>query len=258
MNQNKKIPDRAMAILPLRGLNIFPGMLLSFDVERPISLAALNYAQNSDQEIFLITQKDISNDMPELNDLYEYGVVCRIRQLVRQPGGKLCKVMAEGIYRGRISSLSSDQPYFFGDIESVPDKPEKVAADRKEALMRTTVGLFDEYVQLVGSMPPEMLLNLVVSRDPAFVADYTAQNVRFDYRQKQVLLEELHPCRRLEMLIEMLNHELNVISIEQELNEATNEQVNRSQRDYYLREQMKIIQQELGEDDTTDDIGEYR
>ena len=258
MNQNKKIPNRAMAILPLRGLNIFPGMLLSFDVERPISLAALNYAQNSDQEIFLITQKDISNDMPELNDLYEYGVVCRIRQLVRQPGGKLCKVMAEGIYRGRISSLSSDQPYFFGDIESVPDKPEKVAADRKEALMRTTVGLFDEYVQLVGSMPPEMLLNLVVSRDPAFVADYTAQNVRFDYRQKQVLLEELHPCRRLEMLIEMLNHELNVISIEQELNEATNEQVNRSQRDYYLREQMKIIQQELGEDDTTDDIGEYR
>ena len=105
---------------------------------------------------------------------------------------------------------------------------------------------------------PEMLLNLVVSRDPAFVADYTAQNVRFDYRQKQVLLEELHPCRRLEMLIEMLNHELNVMSIEQELNEATNEQVNRSQRDYYLREQMKIIQQELGEDDSTDDIGEYR
>lgn len=258
MNQNTKIPNRAMAILPLRGLNIFPGMLLSFDVERPISLAALNCAQNNDQEIFLVTQKDISNDMPQLSDLYEYGVVCRIRQFVRQPGGKLCKVMAEGLYRGRVASLSSDHPCFFGDIESVPDKPEKVAADRKEALMRTTVGLFDEYVQLSGSMPPEMLLNLVVSRDPAFVADYTAQNVRFDYRQKQVLLEELHPCRRLEMLIEMLNHELNVMSIEQELNEATNEQVNRSQRDYYLREQMKIIQQELGEDDSADDIGEYR
>ena len=196
--------------------------------------------------------------MPELNDLYEYGVVCRIRQLVRQPGGKLCKVMAEGIYRGRISSISSEQPYFFGDVESAPDKAEKVAADRKEALMRTTVGLFDEYVQLSGSMPPEMLLNLVVSRDPAFVAYYTAQNVRLDYRQKQALLEELHPCRRLEMLIELLNHELNVMSIEQELSEATNEQVNRSQRDYYLREQMKIIQQELGEDDTSDDIGEYR
>ena len=81
MNQNTKIPNRAMAILPLRGLNIFPGMLLSFDVERPISLAALNCAQNNDQEIFLVTQKDISNDMPQLSDLYEYGVVCRIRQI---------------------------------------------------------------------------------------------------------------------------------------------------------------------------------
>ena len=266
MNQNTKIPNRAMAILPLRGLNIFPGMLLSFDVERPISLAALNCAQNNDQEIFLVTQKDISNDMPQLSDLYEYGVVCRIRQFVRQPGGKLCKVMAEGLYRGKVTSLASDQPCYFGEIESVPDKPEKVSVDRKEALMRTVVGLFDEYIQLSGSMPPEMLLNLVVSRDPAFVADYTAQNVRFDYRQKQVLLEELHPCRRLEMLIEMLNHELNVMSIEQELNEATNEQVNRKvqenvnrgQKEYYLREQMKIIQQELGEDDSTDDIGEYR
>ena len=258
MNQNRKIPDRAMAVLPLRGLNIFPGMLLSFDVERPVSLAALNCAQTADQEIFLVTQKDISNDMPEPGDLYEYGVVCRIRQLMRQPGGKLCKVMAEGLYRGRIVSLSSEQPYFFGDIKSVPDKADKVAADRKEALMRTTVGLFDEYIQLSGNMPTEMLLNLVVSRDPAFVADYTAQNVRLDYRQKQVLLEQLHPCRRLEMLIEMLNHELNVMSIEQELTDATNEQVNRSQRDYYLREQMKIIQQELGEDDTVDDIGEYR
>ncbi len=258
MNKNKKAPDRAMAVLPLRGLNIFPGMLLSFDVERPISLAALNCAQNADQEIFLVTQKDIANDMPEQGDLYEYGVVCRIRQLMRQPGGKLCKVMAEGLYRGRIASLSSEQPYFFGEIESVPDKTEKVASDRKDALIRTVISLFDEYIQLAGNMPAEMLLNLIVSRDPAFVADYTAQNVRFDYRQKQELLEELHPCRRLEMIIEMLNHELNVMNIEQELSEATNEQVNRSQRDYYLREQMKIIQQELGEDDTADDIGEYR
>ena len=258
MNQNKKTPNRAMAVLPLRGLNIFPGMLLSFDVERPVSLAALNCAQGADQEIFLVTQKDIANDIPEPGGLYEYGVVCRIRQLVRQPGGKLCKVMAEGLYRGRIASLSSEQPYFFGEIESVPDKSEKVASDRKDALIRTVISLFDEYIQLAGNMPPEMLLNLIVSSDPSFVADYTAQNVRFDYRQKQELLEELYPCRRLGMVIEMLNHELNVMNIEQELNDATNEQVNRSQRDYYLREQMKIIQQELGEDDTVDDIGEYR
>ncbi len=258
MNENRKTNDRAMAVLPLRGLNIFPGMLLSFDVERPVSLAALNCAASADQEIFLVPQKDISTDMPQKDDLYKYGVVCRVRQLVRQPGGKLCKVMAEGVYRGKIKEMLSEQPYFFAEIEAVPDKPEKLSEARRDALIRTVVSLFDEYIQLSGTMPPEMLLNLVVNHDPAFVADYTAQNVRLDYRQKQVLLEELHPGRRLEMLIEMLNHELNVMNIEQELNDATNEQVNRSQRDYYLREQMKIIQQELGEDDSADDIGEYR
>jgi ATP-dependent Lon protease len=257
MNKNS-LDLKAMAILPLRGLNIFPDMLMSFDVERPISLAALNYAQSNDQEIFLVAQKDITVDVPSVDDLHEYGVVCRIRQMVRQPGGKLCKVMAEGVYRGKISKMISDQSYFYGQIEEIPDKDVRTSEAKQEALMRTTVGLFDEYIQMSGSMPPEMVLNLVVSIDPAYVADYTAQNVRLDYRKKQQLLEELHPCRRLEMLIEMLNHELNVMSIEHELNEATNEQVNQSQRDYYLREQMKIIQQELGEDDTTDDIGEYR
>lgn len=254
---NKKKTECELPILPLRGLNIFPGMLLSFDVERPVSLAALT-AASADQEIFLVTQKDISNDLPQPDDLYEYGVVCRIRQLIRQPGSKLCKVMAEGICRGKIAEIKSEQPCFYGVIEHVPDKAEKVPADRREALVRAVVNLFDEYIQLAGNMPPEMLLNLVVSRDPAFVADYVAQNVRFDYRQKQALLEQLHPCARLDMLVDMLNHELNVMTIEQELNEATNEQVNRSQRDYYLREQMKVIQQELGEDDSTDDISEYR
>ena len=256
MSNTKRTETRAMPILALRGLNVFEGMLLSFDVERPISLAALNCAAGADQEIFLVTQKDISTDLPEENDIYEYGMVCRIRQLVRQPGSKLCKVMAEGMHRGRIAEFISDQPYFFGMIEKVPDKAETVEQDKREALMRTAVSLFDEYVQLAGNMAPEMLLNLVISRDPSFVSNYISQNVRLDYRDKQELLEELHPCRRLEMLIEMLNHELNVMSIEQELNEAT--KVNRNQRDYYLREQMKVIQQELGEDDSVDDISEYR
>lgn len=258
MSNVNRTETRAMPILALRGLNIFPGMLLSFDVERPISLAALNCAAGADQEIFLVTQKDISTDMPEPDDLYKYGMVCRIRQMVRQPGGKLCKVMAEGLHRGTISEFISEQPYFMGMIERVPDRAEHIDPDKREALMRTAVNLFDDYVQLSGNMAPEMLLNLVISRDPAFVSNYISHNLRIDYRDKQNLLEELQPCKRLEKLIEILNHELNIMSIEQELNEATNEQVNRNQRDYYLREQMKVIQQELGEDDSFDDIGEYR
>ena len=258
MSNESVTNTRALPILALRGLNIFPGMLLNFDVERQISIAALNFAMNADQEIFLVTQKDIATDLPDLKDLYEIGMVCRIRQMVRQPGSKLCKVMVEGLQRGRIVNLKYDTPNFYGDIEHVPDKAERVDSARKDALMRTAVGMFDDYVQLVGNMPPEMVLNIVISRDPAYVADYIAQNVRIDYRDKQNLLEQLHPTKRLEAIIKLLSHELNVITIENQLNEATNEQMNRNQREYFLREEMKIIQQELGEDDTFDDIGEYR
>lgn len=249
---------RALPVLALRGLNIFPGMLLNFDVERAMSIAALNSAMNTDQEIFLVTQKDVSVDLPDVKDLYKVGVVCRIRQMVRQPGSKLCKVMVEGLQRGQIVSITSDNPHFEGEIELLPDKAERGESAKKDALMRSCIGMFDEYVQLSGNMPPEMVLNIVVSRDPAFVADYIAHNMRIDYRDKQKLLEQLHPVKRLEMLVKTLAHEIEVMTIEQEINDATNEQMNRNQREYFLREQMKVIQQELGEDDTFDDIGEYR
>lgn len=247
-----------MPILALRGLNIFPAMLLNFDVERPISISALNFAMNSDQEIFLVTQRDIATDLPEQDDLYTVGMVCRVRQLIRQPGTKLCKVMVEGLYRAKIVRIVGMTPHYFGDVERLPDRVECPDADKVEALMRTAVSLFDEYVQLVGTMAPEMLLNVAISKDPSYVASYIAQNTHLDYRDKQELLEELRPSKRLEMLIKFMNHELNIMTIERELNDATNEQMNRNQREYYLHEQMKIIQQELGEDDATDDIGEYR
>ena len=258
MSNVNDIETRALPVLALRGLNIFPGMLLNFDVERPISVSALNSAMNDDQEIFLVTQKDIATDMPEERDLYRIGVVCRIRQMIRQPGSKLCKVMVEGVQKGAIVKITSDTPHFLGEIELIPNKIERGESAKKDALMRTCIGMFDEYLQLAGNLPPEMLLNIVVSRDPGYVADYIAHNLRIDYRDKQRLLEELRPLKRLEMLMNILSHEIEVMTIEQELNDATNEQMNRNQREYFLREQMKVIQQELGEDDTFDDIGEYR
>lgn len=249
---------RALPVLALRGLNIFPGMLLNFDVERAMSISALNSAMNADRAIFLVTQKDISVDLPDADDLYKVGVVCQIRQMVRQPGSKMCKVMVEGLQRGQIVNMTGDNPHFVGEIALLPDKAERAESAKKDALMRTCIGMFDEYVQLSGNMPPEMLLNIVVSRDPAYVADYIAHNLRIDYRDKQSFLEQLHPLKRLEMLVKTLAHEIEVMTIEQEINDATNEQMNRNQRDYFLREQMKVIQQELGEDDSFDDIGEYR
>ncbi|MDO4815427.1 MAG: endopeptidase La [Bacillota bacterium] len=253
-----KEASRSLPILALRGLNIFPGMMLNFDVERPASLSALNQAMSGNQEIFLVTQKDIAADIPTINDLYNIGMVCRIRQMVRQPGGKLCKVMVEGVYRGAIKEIIYDTPNFYGDIVRVPDKADKVDSAKAEALIRTALGYFDEYVRLSGNMAPEMLLNVVMSKDPAFVSNFIAQNVHLLYTEKQNILEELHPIRRLEKLVDLLNHELDVMSIEQELAEATNEQMSKNQREFYLREEMKIIQQELGEDDIGDEIGEFR
>lgn len=252
------IETTRLPLLALRGLNVFPGMLLNFDVERPMSIAALNYAMNRDQMIFLVTQKDIATDVPNLNDLFDLGMVCRVRQLIRQPGGKLCKVMVEGLYRAYIEDAEDGGDFVLCDVARIDEMTDRTPSDKKEALIRSVIGLFDEYISLVGNMPPEMLLNVVVNNDPSYVSNYVAQNVRLGYAEKQRLLEELKPAKRLEMLIKMLNHELNVMSLEQELNEATNEQVNRGQREYYLREQLKIIQQELGEEDTADDYGELR
>ena len=236
-----EIETRALPVLALRGLNIFPGMLLNFDVERPISVAALNSAMDTDQELFLVTQKDVTTDLPDEGDLYKVGVVCRIRQLIRQPGSKLCKVMVEGLQRGRIVQITAASPHFVGEIQLLPDKREHSDSARRDALMRTCIGMFDEYVQLAGNMPPEMLLSIVVSRDPGYVADYIAHNLRIDYREKQQLLEQLHPLKRLEMLVETLSHEIEVMTIEQEINDATNEQMNRNQREYFLREQIALI-----------------
>lgn len=249
---------RALPILALRGLNILPGMMLNFDVERPQSVAALNFAMSDDQVIFLATQKDVTVDLPEIDDIYHVGTVCRIRQLIRQPGGRLCKVMVEGLYRGRIEKLTSKTPSFFGEIAELPDSIDRTGGVKTEALIRSAVSLFEEYLQLNGGAAPEVVLNVVMSGDASYVSNYIAQNVHLDYRDKQKLLEELHPTKRLERLINMLNHELDVMSLEKELSDATNEQMGRNQREYYLREEMKIIQAELGEDYGTDDIGEYR
>ena len=255
MNENN---TRPLPVLALRGLNIFPGMMLNFDVERPQSVAALNIAMADDQIIFLATQKDVTVDMPEPDDIYSIGTVCRVRQLIRQPGGRLCKVMVEGLYRGTIDRLTKTAPSFFGEISELPDLNDRTRDVKIEALIRTATGLFEEFLRLNGGAAPEVILNIVMSIDPSYVSDYIAQNVHLDYRDKQQLLEELHPTRRLERLISMLDHELEVMSLEKELTDATNEQMNRNQREYYLREELKIIQSELGEDFGADDIGEYR
>ena len=139
-----------MPVLPLRGLSVFPGMLLNFDVERPMSAAALNIAMGEDQIIFLTAQKEMTKDLPFLDDIYAVGTVCRVKQMLRQPGGKTIRVMVEGLGRGRIVSLITDSPCLYTEVEPLPDLPEKLSV-RTEALMRRCVSLFGQYSEAGGN-----------------------------------------------------------------------------------------------------------
>ncbi len=249
--------QRSMPVMPLRGLSVFPGMLLNFDVERPMSVAALNIAMGEDQIIFLTAQKDMTKDIPFLNDIYKIGTVCRIRQTLRQPSGKTVRIMVEGIGRGRIGSLITDSPCLYAEIEPVPDIEEKRSV-KIEALMRRCVSLFGQYAEASGNMPPEHLINLAASTNPAYISDFVAQNVYLKPEEKQSLLEELRPSRRLARLCALTTRELTLLGIERDINESTQEQMNRNQREYFLREQMKVIQSELGDDDSPQELDEYR
>ena len=244
-----------LPLLALRGLYVFPGMLLTFDVERPASIAALNAAVRCDQLIFLAAQKDLTADLPQEDDIYSVGTVCRVKQQLRQPRGSLCRVMVEGLYRAKAESMQCDPKGYYAWVERQEDRKERVASERMEALLRSVLGQFEDYVRFNSDMINEQILNLLANPEPSYVSNYIAQNVHFSIEDRQELLEERSPSRRLLLLNRLLSRELNVLNIEKELNEATQEAMNRSQRDYYLREEMKIIQSELGEDD---DIEIYR
>ena len=248
-----------LPMLALRGLTVFPGMLLTFDVERPASIAALQEAGKGQQLIFLAAQKSLNADLPKEEELYHIGTVCRIRQQLRQPRGSLCRVMVEGLYRAEALSIDTDAKGYSAELRGLPDKAERMNPDRLEALQRKCISLFEDYLHLNQDMAAEQILNVLANPDPTYVAWYITQNLRVDSDRKQAILESRLPGQRLALLGRLLTQENNVLTYEQELNAETQEQMGREQRDYYLRQQMKVIQTELGEDlGSTDDLAEYR
>ena len=252
---DNSIQTKTLPLLALRGLHVFPEMLLTFDVERTASIGALGMASKNGQLIFLAAQKSLTADMPQEEDIYQVGTVCRIRQQLRQPRGNVCRVMVEGLYRAKFLTVNTNPKGYTAEICPLPDKSERVSAARREALLRNCMSLFEEYIQFNQDMVTEQLLNLLANPSAAYVSNYISQTVHFNLEDKQKLLEELYPNRRLAMLCKLLNAELDVLNIEKELNDAAQEAINRNQREYYLREEMKAIQAELGEDD---DIEAYR
>ena len=247
-----------LPVLALRGLTVFPHMDLTFDVERPISIAALERAMEAEQDIFLVTQREIGVELPAEEDLYQIGTVSHIRQILRLSSGS-ARVMVEGRRRARLRRLWQSTPYLQANLEELAEEPPSEASRRSprtEALLRQTWNLFSEYAQLSGSVPEEVVTAVMDDRDVGHLADFIAQNLSLRHTDKQEILEELAPFVRLRKLNGLLARECSILGFEHEMEGKIRDQLIRAQRDQILRTQIRVLQNELGEDDE-DEAGDY-
>ncbi len=247
-----------MPMLALRGLVLFPNMVLHFDVGRQKSIAALSDVMDKNRKIFLVAQKDVRDDEPTPKQLYTVGVVAEVRQIVKVHGGGL-RVLVKGLYRAKALEVVQEDPFFKVFIDELPLQATKpVRSAMVDATMRTVKDLFEEYCYLSPKMPREMVANVMMSDDPTYVAEYIAGNIPLHVQEKQKVLELSTPLRRLEFIAHMLENENEILALEQDIHDQVREQIDRNQREYYLREQMKAISAELGEGDSTyDEIDKY-
>jgi len=243
-------------VIALRGLTVFPNVLIHFDVARDISIKALEAAMKSGQPILLVGQKDIAVETPEASDLYTVGTVANVRQILRMPGDNI-RVMVEGECRGMLLQLTQEEPYLKADVQRLEEQSFRNNA-KTEALMRATYDLFQTYTELAPKVSPDLLIHVLASQDPGYIADYIAQNIPMRNADKQIILEEMRPVRRLERLFKLLEREVEILALDSDIQNKAREQMAGQQRDYFLREQMRAIQQELGEGEGSDEIEEYR
>ena len=243
--------------LALRGLTIFPNMMLHFDVARPASIRALDEAMAAGSPIFLVTQKELMVEEPKRDDLYNVGTLCNVRQILRVPGDNV-RVMVDGIARGRIAELVQTEPFLAARVEEIPVSLRTHNTPKDEALIRQTYDLFETYCNLSPRVNPDTFMNILANDDPGYIADYIAQNIHLRVEDKQAILEELRPQRRLTRLCQILRREVEILKLEEDMQSKLRDQLTRSQRDHMLREQVRLIQSELGEGDSDSEFAEYR
>lgn len=243
-----------MPVLALRGLAVFPEQTVHFDVGRTKSALALEAAMKKDQMLFLVPQKDILVDDPKLEDLYPVGTVVRVKQLLNAQDENL-RVLVTGVARGRIVEMRQTEPYLSAIVESIPC-PEENDTPRGKALRREACTLYNTYVELSEHPAQMVMLRMLASNQNGFIADSIAQNSGLDIQEKTRLLMQLNPTRRLEMTITYLTREIEVLQLESEIQDKTRASIDQNQRDYYLREQMRVIREELGEGEEDEDLDE--
>ena len=245
-----------LPVLALRGLVVFPKQTVHFDVARPKSIKALEAATERDQLIFLVPQKSIIDDDPGADQLYPMGCVAKVKQVLKN-GGETQRVLVTGLYRARISEMNQNEPYMMARVEMVQEKSYTLSP-KIRAFMRDAQMTFGGYLELTQHPAQQLHLKLMASTDPSYIADCLGQFVGFDYPDKCKLLSQLSPALRLEQAVKLLGREIEMLSVEIEMQQKARDNMEQYNRDYYLREQMKVIRQELGEGESDNDVDVYR
>lgn len=236
-----------LPVLAVRGMVIFPDMTLQFDVVRKKSINAVKSALEGNREIFLTTQIDLADNEPTGADLYKIGVVAHIQQVIQHTDEGI-KLHIEGLYRAEIDSILEEEPFLLGTMHQciIPEYKENA---RSEATIRIAQDRFEQYVHWFKHISPDVLLRVIREKDCGMLADFITSNINLDFEQKQCILDELHPVKRLTKLNDILSDEIKVLQVENEITRKAQESIDDNQREYILREQLKIITNELGEED---------
>ena len=261
MNESNENLFLELPIIPLRGIVVFPKMVLHFDVGRKKSIKALQKAMDDDQKVFLVCQKDASVDEPNIDDMYDVGVICTIRQMMRIPGSENMRVVVEGDERATFYSFTSVKPYIGGLVEIAGDNNSnlEISDDEDKAYQRIIKREFERYASLMPKISNEVIAKVISIKDSGELADFVCSNTFLDYYEKQDVLSALDPSERICQLVVYLKKENNALEIESEIQEKVQNEIDKSQREYYLREEMKVISEALGESDNPlEEAEEYK
>ncbi|MDF2948709.1 MAG: lonA [Sedimentibacter sp.] len=257
MIDNYSIEKRTLPLIPIRGIGIFPDTVIHFDIGREKSINALEEAMLEDSDIFLTVQKEADIDSPKEDDFYEVGVICKIKQMIKMPGDNI-RVLVEGITRAKISSIKQEDPYFEVNLDEYIYNDVMDLSDELEAMVRLTLDNFEEYSYVYTKIAPDAIISLKEIKNPDKLADVVSSYIYLKPEQKQNLLEIFDPYARLETINTFLTKEIKVLEIENEISDIVKKQVSEFQKDYYLKEQLRAIQKELGEDESTEfEVDEY-
>lgn len=257
MEEIKQIEENIVPLLPIRGITIFPHMVLHFDVGRPKSILALEDAMVKNQVIFLVTQKEQRVEEPSAEDIYKIGTVSKIKQILKLPGDTI-RVLVEGLERAEIKEIIQEEPFFQCSLTIHPERETEKTVEL-EAIMRQIVSQFESYIKINNTIPDEIFSTINEIDEPGKLADIITSYLILKQEKRQELLEAIEPIDRLKKLLEILAREIDILKIEKKIGLKVKRKIDKMQKEYYLREQLKVIQEELGDrDGIQKEVEEYK